>query len=81
MAYVDLNPVRAGMANDLETSNFTSIQKRIAEYSNTQNKNTEKQSKRAATATKRIEKQQQLEQEVLLDVNYLGRSATITMAG
>jgi len=31
MAYVDLNPVRAGMAEDLETSDYTSIQDRIRE--------------------------------------------------
>jgi REP element-mobilizing transposase RayT len=31
MVYVDLNPVRAGMADDLESSNFTSIQDRIRE--------------------------------------------------
>jgi REP element-mobilizing transposase RayT len=29
MAYVDLNPVRAGLANSLESSDFTSIQSRI----------------------------------------------------
>ncbi len=29
MVYVDLNPVRAGMANSLETSDFTSIQQRL----------------------------------------------------
>ena len=29
MAYVDLNPIRAGIANDLETSKYTSIKKRL----------------------------------------------------
>lgn len=32
MSYVDLNPVRAGQAENVETSEFTSIQQRIAEY-------------------------------------------------
>ncbi len=32
MMYVDLNPVRAGISESLEDSDFTSIQKRIAEY-------------------------------------------------
>jgi len=31
MAYVDLNPIRAGVTHSLTTSNFTSIQKRIAQ--------------------------------------------------
>ncbi|MCB1590517.1 MAG: hypothetical protein KDI56_16510, partial [Xanthomonadales bacterium] len=31
MTYIDLNPVRAGMAEDLESSDYTSIQQRIRE--------------------------------------------------
>ena len=33
MAYVDLNPIRAQMAEDLESSDFTSIQQRLYDYS------------------------------------------------
>ena len=32
MAYVDLNPVRAGIENDLFDSDFTSIQQRLFDY-------------------------------------------------
>ncbi|CAH9058653.1 hypothetical protein PSECIP111854_02246 [Pseudoalteromonas sp. CIP111854] len=32
MAYVDLNPIRANMANTLEESNFTSIQERLLHF-------------------------------------------------
>ncbi len=32
MMYVDLNPIRAGIANTLQSSDFTSIQERIAEF-------------------------------------------------
>ncbi|WP_196760696.1 transposase [Pseudoalteromonas luteoviolacea] len=35
MVYVDLNPIRANMANNLEDSDFTSIQERIKHFKNT----------------------------------------------
>ncbi|KID56501.1 transposase [Pseudoalteromonas luteoviolacea] len=35
MAYVDLNPIRANKANNLEDSDFTSIQERIQHFKNT----------------------------------------------
>ncbi|KZN46660.1 hypothetical protein N476_24220 [Pseudoalteromonas luteoviolacea H33] len=34
MAYVDLNPIRANMTNNLEDSDFTSIQERISHFKN-----------------------------------------------
>ena len=36
MIYVDLNPVRAGMCDDLESSDYTSIQARIKQYKHNQ---------------------------------------------
>ena len=38
MAYVDLNPVRAGICDTLEASEFTSIEERIRKYSNSKSK-------------------------------------------
>ena len=38
MAYVDLNPVRANMANDLMESDFTSIQQRLIDHIKNQSK-------------------------------------------
>ena len=32
MSYVDLNPIRAGVADSLESSEYTSIQERLAQY-------------------------------------------------
>ncbi|MEX2367315.1 MAG: transposase [Pseudohongiellaceae bacterium] len=38
MVYVDLNPIRAGVANDLDESDFTSIQERIRRVKNVRTK-------------------------------------------
>lgn len=38
MVYVDLNPIRATLSDNLEDSDFTSIQQRITAYSNRANK-------------------------------------------
>ncbi len=64
MAYVDLNPVRAAMADDLASSDFTSIQQRIHEFSAKQNivKKT-----RVNEASKRQKQQQKLEADLELD--------------
>jgi len=39
MSYVDLNPIRAMMADSLDTSDFTSIQQRISQWKETKRKN------------------------------------------
>jgi len=45
MAYVDLNPIRAGMENDLYDSHFTSIQQRLFDYAD-KRQSTSKQDKK-----------------------------------
>ncbi len=42
MAYVDLNPIRAGITSNLSKSDFTSIQKRIAQYQSYQKQRRQK---------------------------------------
>ena len=42
MVYVDLNPIRASLSDNLEDSDFTSIQQRITAYSNQQSQETDK---------------------------------------
>lgn len=58
MAYVDLNPVRAAMTDDLIGSDFTSIQQRLSDYAGTK----AQLSKTEKTIVKRVAKQQQLKQ-------------------
>jgi hypothetical protein len=59
MAYVDLNPVRAGMEKDLYDSNFTSIQQRLYDYTASKKSN----SKAEQGLTERVNQQQELKQE------------------
>jgi len=58
MAYVDLNPVRAGMEKDLYDSNFTSIQQRLYNYTTPKKSS----SKVEQGLTERISQQQELKQ-------------------
>jgi len=63
MAYVDLNPVRAGMEKSLPESDFTSIQQRLFDYS-------KRKSVKSASEVKvkrRVEKQRKLKSELGLD--------------
>jgi REP element-mobilizing transposase RayT len=46
MAYVDLNPIRAGMARSLSGSDFTSIQQRLGKTGRSRKRNRPHQSKR-----------------------------------
>lgn len=60
MAYVDLNPVRAGVEKDLESSDFTSIQQRLFDYVKYKAKknSTEKQ------VVDRVQQQRQLKMDL-----------------
>ena len=63
MAYFDLNPIRAGMEDDLVNSDFTSIQQRLFDYVK------RKPVKNVAekTVTKRINEQRKLKADMKLD--------------
>ena len=43
MSYVDLNPIRAGISETLETSDFTRIQQRIHQWKINQNRSSQKE--------------------------------------
>ena len=49
MSYVDLNPIRAGLAKTPERSDFTSIQERIEAYAERQNRRKAKQIRKQPT--------------------------------
>ncbi|MES1192161.1 MAG: alpha-amylase family glycosyl hydrolase [Steroidobacter sp.] len=63
MAYVDLNPVRANITDDLVTSDFTSIQQRLFDHA----KRLSHPNKDEKTLISRVKKQRQLKTELELD--------------
>jgi len=68
MAYVDLNPIRAGIENDTFTSDFTSIQQRL--YSFTQeHKKGKRKNNDEETLVARVNHQQQVEQSMFDDID------------
>jgi len=63
MVYVDLNPVRAGMAKSVGESDFTSIQQRLFDHE----KDKTVKSKSENVVIKRVEKQHEIKQAINLD--------------
>jgi hypothetical protein len=63
MAYVDLNPIRANMTDDLIKSDFTSIQQRLFDYA----KRKHDPSKDEKILVTRVKKQKQLKSDLELD--------------
>lgn len=57
MSYVDLNLIRAGIAENCETSDFTSIQLRLSEYLDAVKSNSEKTQRAALKVQKRLDQQ------------------------
>jgi hypothetical protein len=60
MTYVDLNPIRAGMAETLEENDFTAIQQRLAEYAQSPCRDKVAQKR----LNERLHKQQQLAEDL-----------------
>ena len=65
MAYVDLNPIRAGMETDLAESDFTSIQQRLFDYAKHKQKQAHTTAEKSVMA--RVEQQRELKRQLELD--------------
>nr|MBX2859561.1 transposase [Cellvibrionaceae bacterium] len=63
MAYVDLNPIRAGIEKDPESSDFTSIQQRLFDYVKYKSKKTKSEKQ----VVVKVQQQRQLKTELALD--------------
>jgi hypothetical protein len=63
MAYVDLNPIRANMADDLIKSDFTSIQQRLFDHA----KRKQNKSRDEKALVTRVKRQKQLKADLELD--------------
>ena len=67
MTYVDLNPVRANLANDVIDSDFTSIQQRLFDYINHKRKKNVEDKQLIQKMNLRIQGQQKIEIDLKLD--------------
>ena len=63
MAYVDLNPIRAAKEDDTFTSDFTSIQQRLFDFTQS-NKKGKRKSESEKTLISRVNHQKTIEQEI-----------------
>ncbi len=63
MAYVDLNPIRAGLSETLEGSDYTSIQERILEYLKAREGGVEVTASSPAESTPDVSTKSNMEQE------------------
>ncbi len=77
MAYVDLNPIRAGLANDLETSDYSSIQERLFNYA----KREKVKPKNYSQLKKRIEQQSNPENHGPVDSQQLSKAKLMSFDG
>ncbi len=68
MAYVDLNPIRAAKEDDTLTSDFTSIQQRLYDYTKTK-KAHKRKSQDEKTLIKRVNHQQAIQEDIESELN------------
>ncbi len=81
MAYVDLNPVRAGMASSFEESDFTSIQTRLFEYAKDKNNKANRRAKQKSKAIEKRFNQQEKTQFIDSDLSALPQAPLMPFDG